>query len=198
MSPPKPKAWHYLSHYSVYCIAALEIPIFKENFVKLVKWNSRKSGLFTFIINIYIICFKRNAGQGDGVGVCSVFTGSESKASLIYFAMLLLDITFVLLWYLIEVIIISYISSHTLEALILKGRFWLIVCMPNVNMSIAVDSRRLRRTQTRLQPLPSQILVSSTQVSSSTSVALLTETSLSWKHLTNTSVIYRMTFHNSL
>lgn len=34
----------------------------------------------------------------------------------------------------------------------------------------------------------------STQASTSTSVALLTETSLSWKHLTDTSIIYRTTF----
>lgn len=41
---------------------------------------------------------------------------------------------------------------------------------------------------------PPHPLLPSTQVSSSTSVALLTETSLSWKHLTDTSIIYRMTF----
>lgn len=46
--------------------------------------------------------------------------------------------------------------------------------------------------------LPSLPFIPSTQVSSSTSVALLTETSLSWKHLTDTSVAYRNTRHNSL
>lgn len=42
------------------------------------------------------------------------------------------------------------------------------------------------------------ILVPSTQVNSTTSVALLTETSFSWKHFSDTSTIHRMTFYYSL
>lgn len=51
----------------------------------------------------------------------------------------------------------------------------------------------LERTQMMQQSLSSPSSIASTQVSSSTSEALQTETSLSWKHPTNTSVSYRTT-----
>lgn len=72
-----------------------------------------------------------------------------------------------------------------------------ISCAGQVQLSVMTLYKRataLKRTQTMQQNLFSQPSVPSTQVSSSTLVALQTETSLSWKHWTNTSVIYRMTF----
>lgn len=68
----------------------------------------------------------------------------------------------------------------------------------HASTSIVADPRGRRRSnepeQDRSLLPPSPPAVPSTQVSSSTSVALRTETSLSWNHLTDTSVILQDDF----